>query len=191
MRETAGVGKDAVAGAERTLGRFDEAVNVIEAFRFGHAKARKQGEDHQRGDALGRRVGVVDRACREIEPQRLAERRFIVGEIRARDGTADLIEIGCDLAADIAAVEVIKAFQGEVPQRCRQRLLRHCAAFGRRLAVAQKCIGETGRDGEFEQLVGGQPRLAARHHVAVAGLHDGGKEQDIRRQRAAVCLRRV
>ena len=136
------------------LVEFDEAVNVIEAFGLGHTKARKQGEDHQRGDALGRRVGVVDRACRQIEPQRFAKRRFIVGQIGARYRAADLIEIGRHLAADVAAVEVIEALEREVPQRRGECLLSHRAAFGRRLAVAQKCFGKTGCDGEFEQLPG-------------------------------------
>ena len=54
-----------------------------------HAQARKQGEDHQRGDALGRRVGVVDRARRQFDAQRLGERGAVARQILARDRAAD------------------------------------------------------------------------------------------------------
>ena len=37
VRETTRIGEDAVAGAKRALGRFDQAMDVIEPFRLGHA----------------------------------------------------------------------------------------------------------------------------------------------------------
>ena len=75
VRQIVRIGDGAVAHPQRALGRLDQAVDMIEAFRLGHAQARKQGQDHQRGDALGRGVGVVERACRQFDAQRLGERR--------------------------------------------------------------------------------------------------------------------
>jgi hypothetical protein len=69
--------------------RFDQAVDVVEAFRLGHAQSGKQREDHQRGDALGRRVGVVDRARGQLNLERLGDSGVVTNKIVVRERAAD------------------------------------------------------------------------------------------------------
>ena len=64
MGEIVRIGDQPVAHAQTALGRLDQAMDVVEALGLGHAQSREQSQDHQRHDALGRRVGVVNRAGR-------------------------------------------------------------------------------------------------------------------------------
>ena len=117
VREEGRIGDGAIAGADRALGRLDQAVDVIETFCLGHTQAVEQREDHQRGNTLGRRAGVVDRAAGEIGAQRLGDLGLIAVQILARDRAADAFEIGGDFAPDIAAVEIVEAGMGELFER--------------------------------------------------------------------------
>ncbi len=109
VREIIRIGDEAVAHAQAAFGRLDQAVNMIEAFRFTHVQPREQGQDHERNDPLGWRVRVVDRAGRQRDAQRLGQRRPITLQIEARDRAMDAFEIGGDLAPDVAAVKVVEA----------------------------------------------------------------------------------
>ena len=64
--DAVGIGDDAVAHAEGALGRFDDAMDVLEAFGLLHAQPVEQREDDERGQPLRRRRRVVERAgaCR-------------------------------------------------------------------------------------------------------------------------------
>ena len=98
-------------------------MDVIEAFRFADAEAGEQRKDHQRNDALGRRVGVVDGARRQRDAQRLAERGVVMRQIVAGERAADAFEIGGDLAPDIAAIKIVEAGMRQLRERFGQRLL--------------------------------------------------------------------
>jgi len=132
------IGHGVVAGAQRPLGRFDQAVDVIEAFGLLDAQPIEQREDHQRDQPLGRRVGVVEGAGGNVGSQRLGDLGLVAGEIVARHRAADAVEIGGDLAADVAAIKVVEAGMGEVLERRRQRLLFQYGADVGRLAVDQE-----------------------------------------------------
>ncbi len=108
VREIIRIGDDAVAHAQAALGRFDQAVDMIEAFRVTHVQPREQGQDHQRHDALGRRVGVVDSGRRQRDAQRFGQRRSIALQIGARDRAMDAFEIGGNLAPDVAAIKIVE-----------------------------------------------------------------------------------
>ena len=73
MRQAAGSVTTRSRTAERALGRLDQAVDVIEAFGLRHAQALEQREDHQRGEALGRRRRCC-RACRRADRATAARR---------------------------------------------------------------------------------------------------------------------
>ncbi len=49
LRQPVGIGDDAVADAERALGRLDQAMDMVEALGLGDAQPRKQAEDDERG----------------------------------------------------------------------------------------------------------------------------------------------
>ena len=98
---------------------------------------------------MRRRIGVVDRPGGQFDLQRLGQIRLIPGQILARDWAADAVEIGRQLAADVAAVKIVQTVEGEMPERRGERLLRHRGAGGRRLSVHQERIGEARRRREL------------------------------------------
>jgi len=135
MRHQIGIGDHAVAHAKGALGRLDQAMDVIEAFGLLDAKPFEQGENEQRRETLRRRRGVEYGAGFERDRQRLRERGAAALEVGARHRAADAIEVAGDLAADIAAVEIVKPGMGDMVERCRERgLFEHRASIGR-LAV--------------------------------------------------------
>ena len=137
------IGDDAIAHAERALGRFDNAVNVVEALGLGDAQPIEHAEDHQRGEPLRRRRRVEQRAGFDRDRERLGEHGAAGCEIGARHRAADAFEVGGDLAADIAAVEVVEPGIGQMFERAAERLLaQHLAGRGR-LAVDEKGRRET------------------------------------------------
>ena len=152
------------------LGRLDQAMDVIESFARGDAEAVEQRQDHQRDDALGRRVGVVDRAARQLDVQRFRESGAITRKILARDRAADAFEVGGDLAPDIAAIEIVEAGMGKMRKRLGERLLLQGGAGRRRFAVQQECRGEARHGLKLRKMIVREPRLAARHPIAVAGV---------------------
>ena len=93
--------------------------------------------------------------------QRLGERGAIARQILARQRAADAVEIGGDLAPDIAAIEIVEAGMGEVRQRFGKRRLLELGADFRRLAVDQKRRGKARQRFQVGELLSRQPRLAA------------------------------
>ena len=79
----------------------------------------------------------------------------------------------------------------KVRERLREPLLFQCGSDRRRLAVDQKCCGEFRHVLELGKVLLGEPRLAARHGIAVAGVDDGRCQEDAERQPRAVGLRRL
>ena len=137
-----GIGDDPVARPQGALRRLDQAVDVVEAFRLGDAQTGKQREDHQRSDALGRRIGVVDRARGQLDLERFGDGGVIACQIVVRERAADARQIGRDLTPDIAPVEIIEAGAGKVSEGVGERPLPHGRVDGRRLAADQERFGE-------------------------------------------------
>ena len=77
---------------------------------------------------------------------------------------------------------------GEMRKGFAESFLLQGRADVRRLAVHQECLGVARHAGQFVNVFVGEPLLAARHPVAVAGVGDGGAKKDIERQLAAVRL---
>ena len=90
---------------------------MVKSFCFGNAEPVEQRQDHQRGDALRRRVRVVDRGFRQFDVQGFAHRRPVTGEILAGQRTADPLQVGRDLARDIAAVKIVETGMSELVKR--------------------------------------------------------------------------
>jgi hypothetical protein len=76
----------------------------------------------------------------------------------------------------------------EVIEQGGKGALREARAGGGRLAVDQKCLGEARHIVQFGKLFGGDPRLGARHPIAVPRVADRGCEQHIERQAPALRL---
>ena len=106
-----------VAHAERALGRLDQTMDVLEALRLRDAQALEQREDHERGESLRRRRRIVERAGLRRDAERLSDGRAIFFQIGARHRAADALEIGGNLAPDIAAIEIVKPGMGELLER--------------------------------------------------------------------------
>ena len=102
----------------------------------------EQAEDDERGEPLGRRRRVEQRAVVELERQRLAQPRLVAAEVVARHRTADRFEVGGDLGGDVAAIEVVKAGMGELVERVGETRLLPDGADLRRLALGEEVRGE-------------------------------------------------
>ena len=81
------------------------------------AQALEQREDDQRGQPLRRRRRVVERAGLRSHAERLGDLASIVLQIGARHRAADALEIGGDLAPDVAAIEIVEPGMGEMLER--------------------------------------------------------------------------
>ena len=190
-RDAIGIGDDTVAHAEGTLGGFDQAVDVLEALALGNAQARKQAEDDERGQALRRRRRVVQRAGRDGEAERRVDPGAVLLEIGAGDRATEAFKIGGHLAPDIAAIEVVEPGMRQMLERFSECALLQPRAFVRWLAVSKERLGEAGHVLQVGELVGGELRLAARDDIALARMLDGGSQQHVERQPAAMGLCRL
>ena len=121
----------------------------------------------------------------EGEAERLAPLRLVGPQILARNGAADLVEIGCDLAGDVAAIEILEAGARQLLEGGGQR---RKPADDARLGVV--AVDEIGR-GEIRlrREIGGiaraGARLAGRDRDAVARVADRVGEQIRQRQARA------
>ena len=188
VRKMIRIGHGAVARADCPLGRLDQAMNVIEAFGFGNAEAVEQRKDHQRGNALGRRVGVVDHAYRQIDAQRFGNPGLIARQVVPGDGAADAFKIGRDLTPDVAAIEIVEAGIGEMRQRPCELFLLQSGPGRRHFAVNQKRRGEARHRRQIVKVLPRQPLLASRHPVTVAGMAERIGQKHFERQRAAAAF---
>src|SRR5437899_1945821 len=78
-----------------------------------------QSENDQRGQTLGRRRRVVDRAGVEFHAQWIGDAGVITLQILARHRAADFFQIGRDLAPNVAAIEIIEAGARDMIERKR------------------------------------------------------------------------
>ena len=186
LLDAIGIGHDAIAHREGPLGRLDQPVQVIEALGLRRAQALEQRENDQRCETLRRRRRVEHGAGLERDRQRLGEARPAAFEIAARDRAADAIEIGGDLARDIAAVVVIEPGLGEMIERRRERRLPQRRAGIGRATIDQECRREAGDVLELGELLRREPGLAAGDGVAVLGVADRRSEQVGQRQARAM-----
>ena len=120
-----GIGDFRIAHGEGTLGRFDQAVDVVEAFAALHPQPVEQAEDDQRGQPLGRRRRVEERAVGERQRQWRRQPRFVLAQILAGHRRADLLEVGGDLGGNVAAIEVAIAGAGDLVERIGKARLHH------------------------------------------------------------------
>ena len=142
-------------------------------------------KDHQRGEPLRGRRGVVEGGGSERDAQRVGQSRAVLREILSRHRAADSLEIGGELVADIAAIEIVEPGLAEMFERGGEGGLLELRARLRRFAVEQKGLHEAGRGFQFGVFLNRQPRLAARHAVAFARAFNGGLKQHMQRQLGA------
>ena len=132
----------------------------------------------------GRRI--VERARLRRDAERLIDYCAIVFHVSARDWTADAIEIGGDLAPNVAPVKIVKPGMGELLKRRGKRCLLQSRAHLGHFSIEQKCRLEAGGLVHFREFFGRQPRLAACDNISAARMLDGGRKQQIEGQLAAV-----
>ena len=102
-------------------------------------------EDEEGGEPLRRRREIVEGDRRQPQRQRLDGARAEGLQVAARDGAADPLQVGGDLAADIAAIEIVEPGSREMGERVGERRTLAHRAGRRRLAVDEKRLGEAGR----------------------------------------------
>ena len=140
---------------------------------------------------MRRRRRIVERAGADRDTERLGDPRFEFLQIGARHRAADAREIGGDLAADVAAIEIVEAGLDEMLKRGGEGGLLELGPRLRRLAVNQERLQKARRGFQFGIFLGGEPRLARRHRVALAGALDGGCKQHMQRQLGARAFPRL
>ena len=144
-----------------------------------------------RGEPLRRRRRVVDGAGPRRDAERLIDDRPEAFQIASRHRAADAFEIGGNLAPDVATVEIVQPRARKVLKRCGKRgLFEHRTDIGH-FVLEEECFLESGCLGHFGQLFCREPRLAAGDDVALASVLDRGRQQNVKRQLAALSLRRV
>ena len=153
-----------------------------------HAQPLEQREDDQRGQPLRRRRRVVERAgARSCTLSGSAILASIFFQIGARHRAADALQIGGDLAADIAAIEIVEPGLRELLERRGERRLLQLRADLRRLAVDQEGLARSrAPPSSPASFSAREPRLAARHRVALARVLDRRRRAA---RRAAACRR--
>ena len=164
---------------------------MLEVLGARNPQPREQAENDERSKPLGRGRQVVDRAGVDPEHQRLRDLGADRLDVGAGDRTADPREIGGDLAADVAAIEIVEPDIREMIEARRQRRLPQHGSRRGRLAVDEECRGETRHVRKLVELLRGEPRLARGDDIAVAGVADRCFEQHAERHAPAGCLRCV
>ena len=116
---------------------------------------------------------------------------MIAYKVGAGDGRADPFQIGSDLAADIAAVEIVESGMAKVFE-CRAERFRPAARTGLgRCAVVPEGRDETGRRRQRLQLVGLVAELGIRERIALAAIADRISQQFAQRHAAAERARKI
>src|SRR5262249_36055821 len=83
-------------------------------------------------------------------------------------------EVTGNFAADITAIEIVKAGMCEMLESCSKLSLLEPGADVRNFAINQECFFEADRFVHLRQFFCRQPGLAASDRVAVARVLDGG-----------------
>ena len=183
MRQPRRIGDDAVAHAERALGRLDEAMRELEALGLADAQALVQREDDERRQPLRRRRRVVDRAGVELDAQRL-------GDARADSASDPRASPGCRSVPDR------RRSRGR-HRRDRNRRARR-APDDRASTASALCLSVVPASGGLPsgRNVSAKPGTSFSsasfsavsrawllgHHIAVARLADRGVQQHVERQ---------
>ena len=114
MLQPVEIGDDAVADAEGALRRLDQPVIVRRALGLADGQSFEKAEDDQGGHPLRRRRKVEELGVAPAQGERYALPRAVGFEIGAGDRGAEAFEIRGDLAADIAAVEIVEPGMDEL-----------------------------------------------------------------------------
>ena len=169
-----GIGADPVADRKGALHRLDQPVVVLDRLGAPDAEPLVNAEDEERRETLGRRREVVQARGLELHRERLDHAGPERLEVAARDRAADRLEVGGDLAPDVAAVEVLEPGAGEMRERVAERRQLADRARGRGLALDEEGLGEAGRGVERLGLVRLAGGFRRRHRAALAGKAHGG-----------------
>ncbi len=171
------IGADPVADGDGALHRFDEAVVMRGDLPRADAEPLVDAEDEEGGEPLRRRREIVEGDRRQPQRQWLDGARAEGLQVAARDGAADPLQVGGDLAADIAAIEIVEPGSREMGERVGERRTLAHRAGRRRLAVDEKRLGEAGRPMQRFRLVRDPARFRDGHGTALAReAHRVGQE---------------
>jgi hypothetical protein len=136
-----GVADMLVADDEGLLGGFDQPVNVIEAFALSDTEPVEHREDHQRGQALGRRRHIIQLRAAHRGGERRAFADLMALQIGGRHWRSDFGEICGNRCAELAAIEAVETIGNEALQRRAESRQLHHIAFGRGVAVRHEGLG--------------------------------------------------
>jgi hypothetical protein len=180
--QLAGICHHPVADREGALDGLDQPVVVLRRLAVLHVQPFEHPEDQERGEALARRRQVVDGRVLQPDRQRLDDPGAIALQILARDRAADALQIGGDLAPDIATIEIGKARMGEPVERIGELEIAPRGAGFRQLTFDKEGLGEAGRREQGFLLQQSISPLGRADGIAVAGKTDGISQQKIEGQ---------
>ena len=127
-------------------------MDVFETFRLRDAQPIEQREDNDRREPLRRRRRVVESAGPRRNTERLIDGRPKAFQIASRHRAADAVEIGGNLAPDVATVEIVQPRARKMLKRCGKRgLLEHRTDIGHFVLEEERFL-ESGCLGHFGQL---------------------------------------
>ena len=135
------------------LHRLDQPVVVLDRLAAPDAEPLVNAEDEERREPLGRRREVVQARGLELHRERLDHAGPERLEVAARDRAADRLEVGGDLAPDVAAVEILEPGAGEMRERVGERRQLADRAGRGGLALDEEGLGEAGRGAQRLGLV--------------------------------------
>ena len=110
-----------VAHEEGLLRRLDKPVHVVEALGLGACEPLEDAEDHQRGEALGRRRHAEHPALPQPHLQGTQDERALALEVGEPQRTARRLELARHLTREVAAVEVVEPRAGETIESTGER----------------------------------------------------------------------
>ncbi len=171
-----GVAEMRVAEDEGPLRRFDEAVDVSEAVRFGDAEPLENAEDHHRGNALRGRRHVEDRAGFQLERQSLHPMCGKCFQVGKTQGAARRLQPVRQQPREIAAIEIVRPDIDDLRERVGKLGLFENAGFGR-WPFNREGRGETGHGFQLIPFFNGERGLRGGHRKTVPRVADGVIEQ--------------
>ena len=179
----------AVAYLEGLFGGFNQGMQVGVTFGLPDVVALaqfvKNGQYHQRGQALRGRCHVVQRgtARRGASPQAYFDlqrgntRCPVRLQVSHAQWAAQTFVLGSDRGRDAATVVIIQAILGQRLQRIAQRGVFAQGIYLGDARAVQKLRGKPGLMAQFGQKLGGEVDLALRHRCTLLGVPDGILQQ--------------
>ena len=183
--ESVEIGDEAVADGEGALRRLDQPVVMGCGLRLADVQPIEDPEDDQRRDSLGGRREVVERGIAPPQGQGRPLLGRIGFEVGAGHRRAEPLQVGGDLAGDVAAVEVVEPRMDELGQGIGELGLRPDRPRRVGLALVQVGRREVRRVVQRVEFLRHVARLRRRDRAALAGVADRIRQDRVEGQPTA------